>query len=319
MPKRRRKNKRNGFPPLVPLRWAPADRDVYCELCCEPIKVGAPVAWWRVRRWNGRSAVERPTAYCPTCHSANVRAKRALPGECNLAATRGRPAAGEGSASHPTPPPRQNPRRRPRRGVKWGVPATLKEGKQMSEQGPRVRVRDGKGNPIPGLYRRDDRFIAGFQEDGRWRMRTLKATTLTEAKRERASLIVGLSEGRIASADNSTFAEVFEEWQAGRTITERTAEHERYLCDRHLATFKGQKVQKISASEVARVLRWMRDDGLSDGPAPPSTGSRKGVFSLAERRGIVTKNPADGLTDASGRSRRTRRRSSAWTAQRSGS
>lgn len=83
MPKRRRKNKRNGFQPLVPLRWAPADRDVYCELCCEPINVGASLAWWRVRRWNGRSAVERPTAYCPTCHSANVRAKRALLGECN--------------------------------------------------------------------------------------------------------------------------------------------------------------------------------------------------------------------------------------------
>ena len=44
-----------------------------------------------------------------------------------------------------------------------------------------------------------DREIAGFQENGRWRMRTLKATSLTEAKRERAALVVGLREGRIAS------------------------------------------------------------------------------------------------------------------------
>ncbi len=76
----------------------------------------------------------------------------------------------------------------------------------MSKQGPQVRVRDSKGNAIPGLYLRDGKFFAGFQENGRWRMRTLKATSLTEAKRERASLIVGLREGRIASADNSTFA-----------------------------------------------------------------------------------------------------------------
>ena len=134
----------------------------------------------------------------------------------------------------------------------------------MSKQGPRVRVRDGKGNPIPGLYLRDDAFIAGFQENGRWRMVTLQATSKTEAKRERAALVVGLREGRIASADNSTFAEVFEEWQLGRTIAERTASHERYLLDRHLATFKGQRLQKITASEVARVLRSMRDDGLSE-------------------------------------------------------
>ena len=46
-------------------------------------------------------------------------------------------------------------------------------------------------------------------------MGKLKATTVTEAKRERASLVVGLREGRIASADSSTFAEVFEEWQLG--------------------------------------------------------------------------------------------------------
>ena len=129
--------------------------------------------------------------------------------------------------------------------------------------------------------------MAGFQENGRWRMRTLRATTLTEAKRERAALVVGLREGRIASADNSTFSEVFAEWQAGRRIAERTAEHERYLCDRHLATFMGQRVQKISASEVARVLRSMRNDGLSEWTCTAVYRIAKGVFEVAERRGIV--------------------------------
>jgi integrase len=166
----------------------------------------------------------------------------------------------------------------------------------MSTQGPRVRVRDGKGNPLSGLYRRDDKYIAGYQENGRWRTRTLKAATLTEAKRERTALVVGLREGRIASADNSTFAEVFEEWQLGRTIAERTAEHERHHLDRHLATFKGQKVQKIAASDVACLLRGMRDAGYSGWTCSATYGILRGVFSLAVRRGILTRNPVDGLT-----------------------
>jgi hypothetical protein len=78
-----KKRKKKQFPPIVRLRYAPVDRDVYCELCCEPIKVGAPMAWWPVRRWSGRTAVERQTAYCPTCHSTNARAKRPLLGDCN--------------------------------------------------------------------------------------------------------------------------------------------------------------------------------------------------------------------------------------------
>jgi integrase len=177
----------------------------------------------------------------------------------------------------------------------------------MNQQGPRVRVRDGKGNPLPGLYCRDGRFIAGYQENGRWRMVTLKATTVTEAKRERASLVVGLREGRIASADNSTFAQVFAEWQLGRTIAERTRDHERYLCDRHLGTFQGQRVQKLASADVARVLRKMRDDGLSELTRSAVYRIAKGVFSLALRRGILTRNPVDGLMPAERPRQRNRR------------
>ena len=225
----------------------------------------------------------------------------------------------EAPATHPAAS--ANPRRRPRRGVEWGLPATPQEGKQMSKQGPRVRVRDSKGNAIPGLYRRDDKFIAGFQENGRWRMVTLKATSLTEAKRERASLVVGLREGRIASADSSTFAEVFAEWQPGRTITERTAEHERHLvrpAPRHVQGPEGAEDHRLRRSPRPPLDAGRR--ATPAGPAPAVYRIRKGVFSLAVRRGILTRNPADGLTPTpSGRSRRTRRRSSAWTAQHSGS
>ncbi len=61
-------------------------------------------------------------------------------------------------------------------------------------QGKRTRALDSRGRPVPGLYRRDSHFIAGFMRDGRWTMQTLDAETLTEARRERDGLLAGLHE-----------------------------------------------------------------------------------------------------------------------------
>ena len=309
MPKRHRKNKSTAF------RLSSRSGTGRCtaRLCGLPIKVGAPVAWWPVKRWNGRGQVECRTAYRATCHTASVRAGRALVGsdgrtpeqaqdaEADLEAdmlrrVRGRRVRGGGEATprHPPAAAHTLDADRARRNLRDATSPVRRQ--QMSEQGPRVRVRDGKGNPIPGLYRRDDKFSAGFQEGGRWRMVTLKATTVTEAKRERASLVVGLREGRIASADISTFAEVFADWQQGEPSASAPPITSVHL-DRHLATVKGQRVQKISASDVARVLRSMRDDGYSGWTCSATYRILRAVFAHAERRGILTKNPTKGLTD----------------------
>ena len=117
----------------------------------------------------------------------------------------------------------------------------------------------------------------------------------------------------MAAKDDATFLAVFEEWQSSRTISARTAEHERYLRDQHLALLKGQKVQAITASDIARLLRRMRDDGLSGWTASAVFRIVKGVFGLAQRRGIVTSNPCDGLTSAERPKQKNERRSSAST------
>ena len=140
-------------------------------------------------------------------------------------------------------------------------------------QGKRERARDSRGRPIPGLYVRDGKFSCGFQNGGRWQMVNLRATTITEAKRERESLLAGLREGRVAAKDDATFLAVFEEWQSSRTISARTAEHERYLRDQHLALLKGQKVQSdhrlrhrpsASADARRRTLGLDRERRLQD-------------------------------------------------------
>lgn len=63
------------------------------------------------------------------------------------------------------------------------------------QQGRHTRALDSRGRPVPGLYQRDGRLIAGFKLDGRWMMKTLEAETLTDARRERESLLAGLREG----------------------------------------------------------------------------------------------------------------------------
>ena len=57
-------------------------------------------------------------------------------------------------------------------------------------------------------------------------------------------------------------------------------------------------MQAVTASDIARLLRRMRDDGLSGWTASAVFRIVKGVFGLAQRRGIVTSNPCDGLTSA---------------------
>ena len=160
-------------------------------------------------------------------------------------------------------------------------------------QGRRTRALDSRGRPVPGLYVRDGRFIAGFKLDRRWTMRTLSAETLTEAKRERQSLVAGLREGRIAAPDRITFEEVFREYQASRSISERTRENERYSLD-HLAALRSRPVQRITTGEIADALRGMRVH-YSAWTQHGVYRVLAGVFSLAHRRGIVTHDPMNGL------------------------
>jgi excisionase family DNA binding protein len=194
---------------------------------------------------------------------------------------------GGDSASHSTPTPR--------RSRLMGASHSYGGGIEM--QGKRTRALDSRGRPVPGLYVRDGRFIAGAKVDGRWTMRNLDAATLTEARRERESWLAGLREGRVAARSETTFAALFADYQAARQLSPRTIEHERHLLDRHLATFKTRRAQDISASDVARRLRDLRST-YSPWTCVAVYRLLAGTFALGVRRGILTRNPVDGLAPA---------------------
>jgi integrase len=163
-------------------------------------------------------------------------------------------------------------------------------------QGKRTRALDSRGRPVPGLYVRDGRFIAGFQcpQSGRWRMETLAAKTLTAARRERSSLVAALREHRLAAPAAATFADLFNENQAARDLSNRTRRHEQHLLDRHLASFKTRRVQTITTYDVAKVMRDMRLR-YSEWTRVAVYRILAGSFALAVRRGVINRSPVDGL------------------------
>src|SRR5262245_3135928 len=100
------------------------------------------------------------------------------------------------------------------------------EGQPMNGKRTFERARDSRGLSVQGLSRRDGAFYMGARIDGRWTMKKLEAETLTEARRERDSILSGLREGRIAQRDGATFGDCFTEFQDSRRLSERTRKHE---------------------------------------------------------------------------------------------
>lgn len=166
----------------------------------------------------------------------------------------------------------------------------------MQNKRTRIRARDSRGRAVPGIYVREGRFIAGFNcpQTHQWRMQTLSAETLTEARRERDSLLAGLREARIAAPDTATFDNVFLQFQDARSLSARTRAHEQHRVDRHLASLKTRRVQDITATALARLLRGMRDH-YSPWTCVAVYRILRGSFALALRRGILTRSPIDGL------------------------
>ncbi len=119
-------------------------------------------------------------------------------------------------------------------------------------QGTRSRALDSNGRPVRGMYQRDGRFIAGFRcpQTNRWRMVTLDAYTLTEARRERDSILAGLREGRTRAPADVTVETVFLDWQEARNLADRTRDHERHLFRRHLDAIASRRVQDVTAAEA---------------------------------------------------------------------
>jgi integrase len=124
-------------------------------------------------------------------------------------------------------------------------------------------------------------------------MENLDAATLTEARREKDSKIAALRESRVAPAA-VTFAGLFSEYQDARRLSARTRAHEQHLAGRHLGALAARRAQDVTASDVARLLRGMRET-YSPWTQVAVYRLLAGSFAIGVRRGVLTRTPVDGL------------------------
>jgi integrase len=154
----------------------------------------------------------------------------------------------------------------------------------------------------PNFYQRpsDGKFEIGFTDSGgRWRIKTLRARTRTEAKAERDLFMSKLRAGQVATPSKITLAEVAAEYVAMLEASVLSGDRasgtlERYKThlDVHILPALGHiQVQKLTPDALAAFLRDLQATGLA-------AWTRKGmltplgrVLSLAVRRGYLSENP----------------------------
>jgi integrase len=148
----------------------------------------------------------------------------------------------------------------------------------------------------PGIYIQNGAYIAGFNDPntGKWTMPTLKATTLTAAKRERASMLSALRERRAASKTALTFDACLDRYlnaleASARAKTVRTM---REIVDRHVRPLLGAKqVQQIGSGDVRAVIRAVSH--LSSSTSTKVVRAMREGFAVALREDVIVRSPLD--------------------------
>ena len=190
------------------------------------------------------------------------------------------------------------------------VPATHDQEDNM--QGKRTRACDSRGRPVPGSCPRCPTSPAGMA-DGRSTMHNLDADTLTEARRERDSWLAGLREGRIAAPARATFGDVFADGRtratsrSGPAATSSTSRPSGSpLSVAYRTSPRPRSPRSCASSGAVRAVFVFAD-------VPASSGT----FAHALRRGLLTRNPIDGLAPTERPQKRAKREIARLDANRS--
>jgi integrase len=154
----------------------------------------------------------------------------------------------------------------------------------------------------PNLYQRpsDGKFEIGFSDTaGRWRIKTLRARTKTDAKAERDEFMSKFRTGQLAAPSKVTFGEVVDEYLAGLDASvvageraPRTLERYRQHLEGHVLPALGSvQVQKLTPDVLAGFLREQQASGLAPWTRKGMLTPMGRVLALAVRRGYITDNP----------------------------
>jgi integrase len=151
----------------------------------------------------------------------------------------------------------------------------------------------------PGIYVRNGVYSAGFNDPntGRWVMTNLEAASLAGAKRERASLLAALREGRAASKSTMTFGaclDTYVDTLAASGARSKTIRTMRDVADVHVRPRLGTKpVQSVTTADVRRILRSVAH--LSGSTATKVHRVLREGFAVAIREDALVRSPLDKL------------------------
>src|SRR6266545_744119 len=157
-----------------------------------------------------------------------------------------------------------------------------------------------------GIYQQPNgKYAVCVRVDGRARFRTLEATTLVEALRQRELLQNTARIGELPLSPRLTFAEIADRWLAefeakvaAGERRDRTLDLYRSQLDRHLLPRLGRRrLALVTADDVVAVARELQAEGLSPWTVKRILGSLSCVFTFALRRGYVATHPFHRLRD----------------------
>jgi integrase len=165
----------------------------------------------------------------------------------------------------------------------------------MPSSGDCTRVRVERG-----IYRQtNNKFAACVMVDGRPRFRTLEATDLTEARRQRELLQAAARTGALPLSPRLTFGELAARWLAdfeAKVETgarrHRTLDLYRSQLQRHLLPRLGlRRLALITTDDVVAVMHELQAEGLSPWTVKRILAALSCVFTFALRRGYITTHP----------------------------
>jgi integrase len=139
--------------------------------------------------------------------------------------------------------------------------------------------------------------------DGRPRFRTLEATDLTEARRQRELLQAAARTGALPLSPRLTFGELAARWLADFEAKVETGarchgtrDHYRSQLQRHLLPRLGlRRLALITTDDVVAVMHELQAEGLSPWTVKRILAALSCVFTFALRRGYITTHPLQRL------------------------
>jgi hypothetical protein len=163
-----------------------------------------------------------------------------------------------------------------------------------------------------GIYQQPNgRYAVCIMVDRQPRFRTLSATTMDEARRQRELLQSIARMGELPVSPRLTFAEVAARWVAefeakvaASERRDRTLDLYRSQLRRHLLPRLGpRRLALITSDDVVAVMRELQADGLSPWTIKRILGALSCVFTFALRRGYIARILSTGSSATSGRIR----------------